>query len=135
MGQRGRPSLGVGHVDRLDGEAELKERLSTILRTLTGGLSVEQACQQLGVGAAQFHRLRERALQGALSALEPGLPGRPSTAPPEESVRVQTLEAEVRELKIDLRAAQLREEIAVVMPHLLTPTAPEKKRRRRQRRG
>ena len=139
MGKRGRPVLGPRHVERLDGEQESKRRLQVILRTLGGELSVEQACGELGISAAQFHRLREQALQGALGALAPKPPGRPRREPDEPS-RVEQLEAEVTDLKIELRASQLREEIALVMPHLLTPEpAPKKKKpprkRRRGRRG
>jgi hypothetical protein len=142
VGKRGRPALGARHVERLDGEDESKQRLQVILRALAGELTVEQACDELGISAAQFHRLREQALAGALAALAPKPPGRPGRPPPEPS-RIQELEAEVLELKIDLRASQLREEIAVLMPHLLKPEpepAPASKkkgkpaRRRRRRR-
>jgi hypothetical protein len=34
---------------------------------------------------------------------------------------VAALEEEIRELRIDLKAAQVREEIALAMPHLLKP--------------
>ena len=133
VGKRGRPALGVGHVERLDGDAEPKQRLEVILRTLQGELTVEQACDELGIGAAQFHRLRDAALEGALAALAPKPPGRPPRPPPEPS-RVEQLEEEVLELKIDLRASQLREEIAVVMPHLLKPEVPVQKKTSRRRR-
>ncbi len=139
MGRRGRPGLGAGHVERLDGDEQAKQRLQVILRALAGELTVEQACDELGVGAAQFHRLREQALSGALAALAPKPAGRPSRPPPEPS-RVDQLEAEVLDLKLDLRASQLREEIAIMMPHLLKPgpgkpaPAGEKNRAKRQRR-
>lgn len=133
---RGRPPLGAGHVERLEGAPLSKQRLGIILRTLSGELTVDDACAEMGVSPAQFHRLRERALEGALAALAPGTAGRPAAAPAPPS-RVAELEAEVRDLKIDLRASQLREEIAVLMPHLLRPApsaASKKKSRRRRRR-
>jgi hypothetical protein len=141
VAKRGRPGLGVGHVERLDGADESKHRLEVILRTVAGELTVEQACDELGIGAAQFHRLREQALSGALAALEPRPAGRPPNEPAGAS-RVEQLEEQVRELEIDLRASQLREEIAVAMPHLLKPkasasekkTAKNRERRQRQRR-
>jgi transposase-like protein len=132
---RGRPTLGAGHAERLDGPAPSKQRLAVILRTLSGELSVEEACAQIGVSSAQFHRLRERALEGALSALAPGTPGRPPAAPVVEPSRVQELEAQVLELQIDLRASQLREEIAILMPHLLKPAPDGTKKKSRRRRG
>lgn len=138
MARRGRPPLGAQHVHRLEGDPESKARLEVILKTLSGELSTDEACQALGVGPSQLFRLRERALQGAAAALAPGTPGRPQRqASPPESSRVKALEAEVRDLKIDLRAAQIREEIAIVMPHLLKPAAEKKgggARRRRRRR-
>lgn len=133
---RGRPPLRAEHVERLEGPALSKQRLALILRTLAGELTVDEACAKMGVSPAQFHRLRERALEGALAALAPGSPGRPPAAAPAAPSRVAELEAEVRDLKIDLRASQLREEIAVLMPHLLqdAPTAAAKKKSRRRRR-
>lgn len=130
MSQRGRPPLGAEHVQKLDGDADTKERLEVILKTLSGELSSAEACQLLDIGPSQLARLRERALAGALAALAPRSPGRPAAAPaPEDSAaRVAELEEEVQELTIDLRASQLREEIAIIMPHLLKPTAAKKKR-------
>jgi transposase-like protein len=121
-------------VDRLEGPPEPKQRLEVILRTITGELSVEEACQTLGIAATHFHRLRDRALEGALSALMPGAPGRPRTEAPLDLTRIEELQAEVRDLKIDLRAAQIREEIAIVMPHLLKPARKKKERSGRRRR-
>lgn len=139
MTLRGRPSLGVGHVDRLEGDLLTKERLQTILRVLGGELRVTDACATLGVSEAQFHRLRERALQGALTALEPRPPGRPRSELVEEVSRVAALQAQLDDLAMELRAAQLREEIALVMPHLLQPrgekkTGTARRKRRRPRR-
>lgn len=140
MSERGRPPLGTEHVHKLDGDAETKERLRVILETLSGELSAAEACEQLGIGPSQLARLRERALAGALAALAPRPPGRPAAPPPEDDAdRVAELEAEVQELMIELRASQLREEIAIIMPHLLRPTAAKKKtggpaRKRRRRR-
>ena len=133
MTKVGRPPMGAAHVDKLEGGEEPKQRLAVVLRTLTGELGIEQACEELAISPAQLHRLRDRALQGALSALEPGTPGRPPSVPEEESTRIKELEVEVRDLKVDLRAAQLREEIAVLLPHLVTSPAGSKKKRARRR--
>ncbi len=135
MAKLGRPPLGTAHVDKLEGAEESKQRLATVLRTLTGELSIEEACAELALSPAQVHRLRDRALQGALSALEPGTPGRPPSQPPEEAALIQELEQTAQRLKIELRAAQLREEIAILMPHLRTGAGGSKKNRARRRRG
>jgi hypothetical protein len=150
MGRRGRPPKGAAHVDRIeDVSAETRERLRRIVQTLTGEVSVGEACAELGVSESQFHRLRERALAGAAEALEPRPAGRPRA--PEPSVheqRIVELERELQQMKVSLRAAELREELALVMPHVLQPPAAPKlspeeqkkrrnaaKRARRKRRG
>ena len=133
---RGRPPLGAKHVERLDGTSSAKQRLATILRTLSGELTVEEACSELDISPAHFHRLREETLQQALASLEPGKPGRPAEEPDAGVDRVRELEDQVRELSVELRASQIREEIAILMPHLRTPSpvGSKKKSRRRRRR-
>lgn len=121
-----RPTKGVEHVDSLDGDAASKERLSTVLETIAGIRSVESACARLAISPARFHDLRRLALEGALAALTPKPAGRPRA--PGESPEVARLKAENSNLKCDLEAARIREEIALVMPHVLQrPSAPEKK--------
>lgn len=130
----GRPPKKDLHVQHLDGGEEQKQRLQVILKTLSGELSVVEACQQLGISEARFHVLRKQTLQAALDALEPGAPGRPPESPPPDP-RVTQLEEENKELKIELQAARVRTEIAVAMPHLLKDTleADVKKKKRLRR--
>lgn len=126
---RGRRTVGEGHVDKLDGSEEARKRLRVILEALSGKRTMKDACRELGLSEARLHRLRDVALQGALEAIEPQTAGRPPAAGAEEKdEHLTTLEAEVRELRIDLRAAQVREEIAAVMPHLLKPRAGDVKK-------
>ena len=77
MTARGRPPLGARHADKLEGSEQASERLGLILRTISGEVTVAEACALLEVSEAHFHRLRDQALQGALAALEPKPPGRP----------------------------------------------------------
>ena len=119
---RGRKPLGPKLVEGLQGSAQAKERLRIVLQTMAGQLSVAQACAQLGIGPARLHELRAEVLQAALDRLEPRPSGRPR---PEPAGDVAALEEEIRELRIDLKAAQVREEIALAMPHLLKPRQPE----------
>lgn len=118
---RGRKALGPRKALRMEGSDEAKRRLRVILETIAGRWTVADACRELGISEARFHQLRDGALKGALGALEPGPVGRPPGAQAEEDGRLAALEAEVKELRIDLRASQIREEIAAVMPHLLKP--------------
>ncbi len=112
-----RPPEGVGHVDRLDGPEELKRRLRVLLETILGGMSVAQACDELGMSESRLHELRRQALVGALGALMPKPSGRPATADT-TPLREQELLARIGELEVDLQAALVRTELALAMPEL-----------------
>ncbi|MFH1724746.1 MAG: helix-turn-helix domain-containing protein [Elusimicrobiota bacterium] len=122
---RGRPPLGPKLVDRLEGSEHAKERLKILLETLNGEKTIEQACEELTIGEAMFHKLRSRFLQEAVESLEPRPVGRPRQEVDEaEKVRAE-YERHLAELEIDLQAARVREEIALAMPHLLQPKRRE----------
>lgn len=110
-----------------EGSEEARKRLRVILETISGTRSIAQACEELGIGEARFHELRRQALQGAVEALEPGQAGRPPVSE-EKDEKLAAMEAELIELRINLRAAQIREEIAAIMPHVLKPRAPDVKK-------
>ena len=137
---RGRPPLGLGHVDSLPGDASAKERLKTVLATLTGDLTVPEACEKLSISETRFRELRRTALEAMLEGLRPKPSGRPKKEAEEEEVR--RLRQEHAWLTEELEIARLRTEIAMRNPSLLRSPAPppEKKgsspnRRRRRRRG
>lgn len=92
-----------------------------ILEVIAGKRTVISACEELGISEARYHELERIALQGAVEHLEPKPAGRPPSASSPPDPKLVALEEEVKELRIGLRAAQIREEIAVVMPHLLKP--------------
>ena len=136
MTRRGRPPKKAEHVKRVESSDEARERLALILRTLGGELSVSDAAATLGVSESHFHRLRERALAGAAEALEPRPAGRPPSAPDPSDARVAELEQKLSDMELELRAAQVREQLAMVMPHVLEAPSDQKKLRRpRKRRG
>jgi hypothetical protein len=119
---RGRPPQGPKLAEKLDGSAAAKERLQVILETLAGARSIPDACAQLGVGETRFHELRKTVLAAAAAALEPRPAGRPTLSPPAPSHQELTaLQAQLTEMKIQLEAAQIRAELALVMPHLFKP--------------
>jgi len=128
---RGRPPKGAGLVDGLESSALAKERLKIILQTIAGELSVVDACARLSVSEARFHELRAEALQAAAAQLEPKPAGRPAAIISREAQEAAALKAQIQELKIDLRAAQIREELALVMPHVLKPRKQSTDRRDR----
>jgi hypothetical protein len=114
--------LGVELVNKVDGSELAKQRMQAILQTLSGELSVAQACERLQLSEARFHELRTQWLQSACIALEPKAVGRPAPPPPsEQELKIKQLEHQIKELRIDLRAAQIREELALVMPHVMVP--------------
>jgi len=135
---RGRVPAGPEYVEKLQGPADAKHRLEIILRTLAGTCRVQEACAELGVSEARFHQLRQEALQAALDGLAPRPPGRPAAAPADP--RVAELERRQEALRLELLAAQTREEIALVLPRLAQagPAGPgdgEGKKARRRRQG
>jgi hypothetical protein len=134
---RGRLPAGPAYVDKLHGPPDAKRRLEIILRTLAGTCRVHEACAELGVSEARFHQLRQEALQAALDGLTPRPPGRPTA--PLADPRIAELERQTEELRLELLAAQTREEIALVLPRLAQAgaaaaedSAGKKARRRRQ---
>jgi hypothetical protein len=125
-------------VDRLNGADDEKRRLRVVLETIAGEKTIEQACEELHVSASRFHELRREALQAALDGLTPAAAGRPKhDDPPVDHDHVKALEAENKHLKAELLASYTRTEIALAMPHLLTPKARAevKKKARKARKG
>jgi transposase InsO family protein len=124
----GRPPKGSGLVERLEASPGAKERAKVIIGTLQEELTVREACEQLGISEARFHQLRDRFLLGGMKGLEPRLGGRPRQGDPEAELRQMELEERITQLEKELKAAELRAQIALVMPHLLKePGRSEKK--------
>jgi hypothetical protein len=119
----GRPPLGAELVDRLEGSPEARRRVQIVLRTLAGEMTIPQACQELDIGESRFHVLRHELLGSMVAAAE----GKPRGRPPEaqEDPRVGELQQQIEELRIALRAAQIREELAVTLPQVVHPAAPQ----------
>lgn len=116
MSRLGRKPKGAELVTNLDGSETARRRLHQIVRALAGKTSVPEACAELGVGESRFHQLRQEALSGALAALEPRETGRPRRPPVPGAARIAELEAELRELRWELQARHIREELADVLP-------------------
>jgi transposase-like protein len=132
--KRGRPPKRADHADSVEGSQLSKKRLKAILQTVSGERTVADVCEELGITETHFHRLRQKALDAAAAALEPQPGGRPARPRDPSAARVEELEEELAETKLDLRAAEIREELAVLMPHVLDRSDPEKKKRERNRR-
>jgi hypothetical protein len=110
-----------------------RQRLMVILQTLAGALTIEEACHVLGINRSRFHDLRHEFLDRAAGLLEPRQPGPKPSRPTEAQLEIERLQREIVQLKLDLKATQIREEIALVMPQLLVnrrdATAGKKTRR------
>ena len=100
-------------------------------RPSAGTRRVQEACARLHISEQRFDQLRTQVLQAGLDSLEPRRAGRrPQVVPAAE---VQALQARVSELEIELRAARVREEIALALPAVgVTATEPAKKSPRRR---
>ena len=125
----GRYPAGPEYVDKLDGSAESKQRLQAILGTLSGELRLLEACDRLDIGETRFHQLRHKALQAALTAIEPRPAGRPSLHATPEAARVRELQAALADKDLELQQAWVREEVALILPQALTDDAAKKTRR------
>jgi len=67
-------------------------------------------------------------LQAAVQALEPGTAGRPAQEATPEQEQIALLQQQLAHLEAELKAAQVREEIALGLPNVVQkPAAPEKK--------
>ena len=133
---RGRQPAGPDYVDKLTASQTAKERLKEVLETMVSEGRVLEACARLGICEQRFHQLRQEAMEGALAALEPGVPGRPVQTTSPEQDRIRALEEEVAALKVELRAAKAREEIALALPRVVKVSdeaESEKKTRGRPR--
>jgi len=123
---RGRYPSGPEYVDQLEGSSAAKKRLRIVLETMTGKRRVQEACEALAISEQRFYQLRAELLQAALERLESRPAGRPRRHA-EKDDEMAALEEKVAELEVELRASQVREEIALAMPKLLRHEAPGKK--------
>jgi hypothetical protein len=131
MERVGRKPRCLEHVDKLDGSSQAKERLKYLLATLSGELTIPEACAALEICESRFHQIRNEWLQAAVSSLEPATPGRPLQVSP-ESERIAELEQELARSARQLELAQLKAELARTLPmagrRLASPKTAEKQK-------
>jgi len=116
---RGRTPKGPELVNSVEASEHAKGRLKIILETISGDRTIASACEELGICESAFHKLRSNWLSESAAILEPKQAGRPSKYASEADRRVRELEEELLEMKLRFEAAMIREEIALVMPHVL----------------
>jgi len=112
----GRPNKGVDHVGNCDGSKQSKLRTQVVLQTISGELTVNDALEILGIQRAHFAKLRLRALQGAVDALEPGRPGRRRRHDAEIDQRAVELASKIAQLEKQLQLERARADIAQILP-------------------
>lgn len=117
----GRKPLGPLLVQHLEGSPQAKQRLEVILETLAGRLPVHEACGRLGIKPAMFHRIRSRVLEAGLADLEPRPQGRPAREITQEMMQIQQLQARIQYLEEELKLANVRLQVAEVLPHIVQP--------------
>ena len=134
--------MGPALVQNLDGSQRAKQRLEVILATITGQITIEQACQRLVIGPSRFYQMRTEVLEASLEYLEPRPMGRPAHVQTAEEARCDELQQQVEQLRAELKISGVREEIARAMPHLAedrerlkkTKSVKKKPKTRRQKR-
>jgi len=131
---RGRPTTGPKMVEQIEGTPEAQARARWALETLTGTVSIPEACAALGLSEARFHELRHHLLGALVHAAEGRPAGRPPKPLPDPAAllaRVQDLERHVQDLRIEKETALVREELALALPHLRRSRGPGEKKTRR----
>jgi len=97
-------------IESLDADLETKRRLKAVLGTLTGLISVSDACRELGLGRSRFYELRDELLQALVAALAPKPAGRRRAIEPvasrEELERVRRERDELEQENWRLRVQQ-----------------------------
>lgn len=124
---RGRRPKGPELAGDVDASELARRKLRVILETISGGKTVPEACEELGIKEARFHQMRSEWLVHAAEILEPRAPGRPpkqSPKTPETTAmekELARLRYENERLKLDAVAAQIRLELGIALPHLVRP--------------
>ena len=130
---RGRHPWGPGYVNQLQGSSQAKQRLRVVLETMTVGCRVQEACQRLGISEQRFDQLRQVSMQSALCGLETKPGGRPRRQHTGTTAEVLALRQRVADLEAELRAAQVREEIALILPRAVREETGSRKKTTRRK--
>jgi transposase-like protein len=122
---RGRLPSGPDYVNHLPGSDLARERARVVLETLSGQRRVQEACELLQISEPRFWQLRDEMLTAAVASMEPGQAGRPSQTVTPEQAEIAQLKQQLADKQVELKAAQARAEIAMILPNLLKPKAPD----------
>jgi transposase-like protein len=128
MTRLGRKPQRTELVDTLVGSQHAKSRLKAFLETLSGEVSVDAVCQELGICQSRFFEQRTAWLHDSLDLLEPRVPGRPRKAEPTISAdEARLLRQRVQELEARAAAVEVQAELVRTLPHVVARAAAPKK--------
>ena len=122
--RRGRKAAGPKLVEGLSGSDYAKKRLEVILQTISGEITIEEACDELQIGRTRFYDIRQTLLVDMVERLEPRPAGRPSEKQ-DKAKEVEVLEKKVSQLEKELKASEVRAELSTFLPR----QRPKKKKR------
>ena len=118
MARRGPKPRELGHIQRLEGSQHAKTRMETLLLTLSGGCTIEEAQQRLQLSESQLHAIRQQWLQEAIALLEPRPRGRPAQQQIADLQQLAELQRENRSLRRELALARAAHEVQEVLATL-----------------
>ncbi len=128
MTRLGRKPQGAELVDTLAGSQHAKSRLKAFLETLSGEVSVDEVCQQLGISQSRFFEQRTAWLHESIGLLEPRTPGRPRKEEPALSAEeVRLLRQRMQELTARAAAVEVQAELVRTLPHVVARAMAPKK--------
>jgi hypothetical protein len=140
LAMMGRPVLGSALVDRLPGGDRAKLIARTIIDTMGGACTIDDAAQAIGCNRAYVHVLRERLLTAMVTAAEPrphGPPPKPDPISDPDAAIAAALaaaEARARDAEVACELERCRTELALVLgPRLGLRREKVKKNRTRKR--
>ena len=127
--KRGRPSKKSALVDAIAGPDATRERLRVILATVSGELTIPQACEKLKIGETRFYDLRAQALEAAFKGILPKEPGRPAKEETPEQARLKEMQQRLDAMELELKTAKIKAELTQAMAAGKEPPPAQKKRR------
>ncbi len=113
----GRPTRGVERIDDFEGSELAKARAKPVLLAVAGNVPIAEQLDALCVCRTRFVVLRERGLRALIDAMEPSPSGRRPKERHEDVTERRALSDEIRELRRQLHAAQVREEARALFAH------------------
>ena len=131
--KRGRPPQKSALVDAISGPEETKNRLRVILATVSGELTIPEACKQLKIGETRFYDLRAQALEAAFKGILPGVPGRPSKEETPEQAKLREMQQRLDAMELELKTAEIKVELAQGLAAPSDQSEPVQKKRRHPR--